>query len=142
MQDELQKMKAIGAVTIATLQYEEQPLGDFSYDTAPIQMTDFRYLADAGAAIVSGSQGHQPQGFDLYHGSFIHYGMGNLFFDQAQTPGLRQTFVDRYVIYKSRVLSVELLTGIRDVNNWGQPRPMTEAERRAFLQIIFKASGW
>jgi hypothetical protein len=37
---------------------------------------------------------------------------------------------------------VELLTGIRDVNNWAQPRPMTEAERRAFLQTIFKASGW
>ena len=142
MQAELQKLKAIGAVTIATLQYEERPLGDYSYDTAPIQVADFRRLADAGAAIVSGSQGHQPQGFDLYHGSLIHYGVGNLFFDQTQTPGLRQTFVDRYVIYKGRVLSVELLTGIRDVNNWGQPRPMTEAERRAFLQIIFKASGW
>ena len=142
MQAELKKLKAAGAVPIATLQYEEQPLGDFSYETAPIQVADFRRLVDAGAAIVSGSQGHQSQGFDLYRGGFIHYAVGNLFFDQAQTLGLRQTFVDRYVIYKGRVLSVELLTGIRDVNNWAQPRPMTEAERRAFLQIIFKASQW
>ena len=142
MQAELKKLMASGAVPIATLQYQEQPLGDFSYATAPIQVADFRRLVDAGAAIVSGSQGHQSQGFDLYRGRFIHYAVGNLFFDQTQTLGLRQTFVDRYVIYRGRVLSVELLTGIRDVNNWAQPRPMTEAERRAFLQTIFKASGW
>ena len=142
MQTELKKLKASGAVPIATLQYEEQPLGDFSYETAPIQVADFRRLVDAGAAIVSGSQGHQSQGFDLYRGGLIHYAVGNLFFDQAQTLGLRQTFVDRYVIYRGRVLSVELLTGIRDANNWAQPRPMTEAERRAFLQVIFKVSGW
>ena len=142
MQVELKKLKTAGAVPIATLQYDEQPLGDFSYETAPSQVADFRRLVDAGAAIVSGSQGHQSQGFDLYRGGFIHYAVGNLFFDQAQTLGLRQTFVDRYVIYRGRVLSVELLTGIRDVNNWAQPRPMTEVERRAFLRTIFQASGW
>ncbi len=142
MQAELKKLKASGAVPIATLQYQEQPLGDFSYNTAPSQVADFRHLVDAGAAIVSGSQGHQSQGFDLYRGGFIHFAVGNLFFDQTQTLGLRQTFVDRYVIYKGRVLSVELLTGIRDVDNWAQPRPMTQVERRAFLQTIFSASGW
>ena len=140
MQTELKKLQAFGAVPIATLQYWETPLGDYSYDTAPIQMADFRRLVDAGAAIVSGSQAHQPQGFDLYRGQFIHYGLGNLFFDQIQSLGLRQMFVDRYVIYKGHVLSVELLTGIRD--DQAQPRPMTEPERRAFLQTIFKASGW
>jgi len=140
MQAELQKLKAAGAVPIATLQYDEQPLGVYSYDTAPIQVSDFRRLVNAGAAIVSGSQAHFPQGFDLYRGGFIHFGVGNLFFDQMQSLGVRQMFVDRYVIYKGRVLSVELLTGIRD--DPAQPRPMTQAERRAFLQTIFKASGW
>ena len=140
MQAELQKLKASGAVLIATLQYDEQPLGEYSYNTAPIQVADFRRLADAGAAIVSGSQAHFPQGFDLYRGGFIHYGVGNLFFDQMQSLGVRQMFVDRYVIYQGRVLSVELLTGIRD--DPAQPRPMTKVERRAFLQTIFKASGW
>jgi poly-gamma-glutamate synthesis protein (capsule biosynthesis protein) len=140
MQAELQKLKAAGIVSIATLQYDEQPLGEYSYNTAPIQVADFRRLADAGANIVSGSQAHFPQGFDLYRGGFIHYGVGNLFFDQMQSLGVRQMFVDRYVIYKGRVLSVELLTGIRD--DPAQPRPMTADERRAFLQTIFKASGW
>jgi len=140
MQAELQKLRSAGAIPIATLQYWEMPLGDYSYDTVPVQVTDFRRLADAGAAIVSGSQAHQPQGFDLYRGSFIHYGLGNLFFDQLQSLGVRQMFVDRYVIYQGRVLSVELLTGIRD--DQAQPRPMTPIERRAFLQTIFKASGW
>ncbi len=142
MQAEIQKLKAAGALPIATLQYWEQPLGDYAYETAPVQVTDFRRLAEAGAAIVSGSQAHQPQGFDFYRSGFIHYGLGNLFFDQAQTLGVRQTFVDRYLIYKGRVLSVELLTGIREPDNFAQPRPMTPAERRAFLQVIFKASGW
>jgi hypothetical protein len=140
MQVELKKLKAAGALPVATLQYDEQPLGEYSYDTAPIQVADFRRLVDAGAAIVSGSQGHHPQGFDLYRGGFIHYGVGNLFFDQMQTLGTRQMFVDRYVIYKGRVLGVELLTGIRD--DPAQPRPMTPSERRTFLQTIFKASGW
>jgi poly-gamma-glutamate capsule biosynthesis protein CapA/YwtB (metallophosphatase superfamily) len=140
MQAELQKLKASGAVPIATLQYDEQPLGEYSYNTAPIQVADFRRLVDAGAAIVSGSQAHFPQGFDLYRGGFIHYGLGNLFFDQMQSLGVRQMFVDRYVIYNGRVLSVESLTGIRD--DPAQPRPMTDVERRAFLQTIFKASGW
>jgi poly-gamma-glutamate synthesis protein (capsule biosynthesis protein) len=140
MQAELQKLKAAGIVSIATLQYDEQPLGEYSYDTAPIQVADFRRLVDAGAAIVSGSQAHFPQGFDLYRSGFIHYGVGNLFFDQMQSLGVRQMFVDRYVIYGGRVLSVELFTGIRD--DPAQPRPMTADERRAFLQTIFKASGW
>jgi poly-gamma-glutamate synthesis protein (capsule biosynthesis protein) len=127
-------------VSIATLQYWENPLGDYSYETVPVQVTDFRSLVDAGATIVSGSQAHQPQGFDLYRGGFIHYGVGNLFFDQMQSLGVRQMFVDRYTIYKGRVLGVELMTGVRD--DPAQPRPMTDIERRAFLQTIFKVSGW
>jgi len=39
-------------------------------------------LADAGASVVSGSQGHSVQGFGLRGNSFIHYGVGNLYFDQ------------------------------------------------------------
>jgi len=142
MQKEIARLRAAGAVAIATLQYDEQPLGAYAYEVEPIQRDDFRRLADAGANIVSGSQAHHPQGFDLYRGAFIHHGPGNLFFDQTQTLGMRQLFVDRYLIYQGRVLSVELLTGIRDVDNWAQPRPMTAAERRAFLDVIFKASGW
>jgi hypothetical protein len=37
-------------------------------------------------------------------------------------------------------LSTELFTFM--LEDWAQPRPMTEDEREAFLQEIFSASGW
>jgi poly-gamma-glutamate synthesis protein (capsule biosynthesis protein) len=136
MQAEIKKLRTAGALPIATLQYFEF----YDYPPTPQQIEDFRKLIDFGATIVSGSQGHHPQGFDLYSSGFIHYGVGNLFFGDQNLPGTHEMFVDRYLIYKNRLLSVELLTGF--IEDYSQPRPMTPAERRAFLQTIFKASGW
>ena len=39
-------------------------------------------VADAGATMVSGSQAHYPHIMEFRGESFIHYGLGNLFFDQ------------------------------------------------------------
>jgi poly-gamma-glutamate synthesis protein (capsule biosynthesis protein) len=55
-------------------------------------------------------------------------------------PGTRQTFVDTYVIYENRLLSVELWTGL--IENYARPRLMTAAEREQLLQTVFQASGW
>ena len=98
----------------ATLQYNEQPLGDYSYETAASQAKDFARLIDAGADVVSGSQGHSVQGFGLQGNGFMHYGVGNLFFDQMQARNLRENFIDRYLVYDNKLLGVELLTTIRD----------------------------
>jgi poly-gamma-glutamate synthesis protein (capsule biosynthesis protein) len=97
-------------------------------------------MADAGAVIVSGSQAHHPQAIEFYNDSFIHYGLGNLFFDQMWSLGTRQIMVDRHVIYGGRHISTELLTYM--LENWSQPRPTTEAERRQLLGSVFSASGW
>ncbi|MCC6568310.1 MAG: CapA family protein, partial [Anaerolineales bacterium] len=72
------ELKAQGYVVISTFQWNE------SYDSrpSPQQMTDFRLMADSGASIVSGSQAHYPQMMEFYDDAFIHYGLGNLFFDQ------------------------------------------------------------
>ena len=140
MQAEITKAVASGAVVVATLQYYETPLGDYSYETAPVQKRDFAYLAAAGASIVSGSQGHSVQGFGLQGNTFIHYGVGNLFFDQMQALNLRQNFIDRYVIYDNRVLSVELLATIRD--SWSRIRKMTPEEKRDLLKTLFELSYW
>ncbi|HZY42511.1 MAG TPA: CapA family protein, partial [Anaerolineae bacterium] len=140
MQAEITRAVASGAVVVATLQYYETPLGDYSYETAPIQKRDFAYLADAGASIVSGSQGHSVQGFGLKGNTFIHYGVGNLFFDQMQAINLRQNFIDRYVIYDNRVLGVELLATIRD--SWSRIRKMTPVEKRDLLKTLFELSYW
>jgi poly-gamma-glutamate synthesis protein (capsule biosynthesis protein) len=103
-------------------------------------VTDFRLLADAGANAVSGSQGHHAQGFDFYEGAFIHYGLGNLFFDQYQSIGLLQSFSDTYVIYDGRLINVELFTTM--IEDYCCPRLMTAEERQQALQSVFQASGW
>jgi len=97
-------------------------------------------MVDAGAVIVSGSQAHHPQGFEFYKGAFIHYGLGNLFFDQMWSTGTRQEIVDRHVIYQGRHISTELHTYL--LEDYAQPRPMTPEERRELLKAVFKASGW
>ena len=140
LQDEIKKAKATGAVVFATLQYNEQPLGDYSYETAKSQADDFARLIDAGADVVSGSQGHSVQGFGLKGNGFMHYGVGNLFFDQMQALNLRQNFIDRYLVYDNKLLSIELLTTIRD--EAALQRKMTLDERRALLKELFDLSYW
>ena len=104
------------------------------------QRVDFRAMVDAGAGIVSGSQSHQPQAIEFYKNGFIHYGLGNLFFDQMYSKGVRQQFADRHIIYQGGHVSTELLTFM--LEDFSQPRLMTDAERRDLLQAVFKASGW
>ena len=79
---------------------------------------------------------------------FIHYGLGNLFFDQMTyilpsgevIDETRREFYDRHVFYDGRYLGVELLTGM--LEDYSRPRPMTAAERDAFLSEYFYLSGW
>jgi poly-gamma-glutamate synthesis protein (capsule biosynthesis protein) len=132
----IQGLRAQGVIPIVTLQYWEFD----QYEPTAQQRVDFRALADAGAAFVSGSQAHHPQGFDFQNGVFIHYGLGNLFFDQTQLRGYRLQFIDRHVFYDGRHVSVELLTAMRD--DYARPRPTTPEERQALLREAFAASGW
>lgn len=133
---EISRLKATVDVPVVTLQYWEF----YQYEPTPQQRVDFRSMADAGAAIVSGSQAHHPQAIEFYKGAFIHYGLGNLFFDQMWSLGTRQEIVDRHIIYKGRHIATELLTFM--LEDYGQPRPMTTEERKELLQAVFKASGW
>lgn len=125
-----------GYFVIATLQYLEF----YQYSATGQQVIDFQLLAEAGAGAVSGSQGHHAQGFDFFEGAFIHYGLGNLFFDQYQSIGLVQSFIDTYVIYDGRLLSVELFTSM--IEDYCCPRLMTAEERQQVLHSVFQASGW
>jgi len=129
-------LRQAGYLPIATFQWHEH------YTPRPplSQREAFRAAAAAGAAAVSGSQAHQPQAFEFVDGAFIHYGLGNLFFDQMWSTAVRQEFIDRYVFYDGRLISVELLTAY--LEDWSRPRPMTPDERAAFLEDMFAASGW
>jgi len=126
-----------GYLPIVTFQHLEY----YSYDIHPILREDFNRVAGAGAVIVSGSQAHQPHAFEIQQGAFLHYGLGNLFFDQTnQGDAPRTAFIDRHVIYNGRHISTELLTIY--LVDYARSRPMTQPERRALLEAIFQASGW
>jgi poly-gamma-glutamate synthesis protein (capsule biosynthesis protein) len=129
-----------GYVVITTFQYFEY----YSPEARPWQQDDFRLMADAGASIVSGSQAHYAQVMEFDGDSFIHYGLGNLFFDQmGDVPlinGIRREFHDRHVIYDGKYVSTELLTSM--LEDYSRPRPMTPEERASFLAEYFVESGW
>ncbi len=139
MHKEISSLREAGYLVIATFQHIEY----YAYAPKPEQVADFQGMAEAGAVIVSGSQAHQPQGMEFYDKTFIHYGLGNLFFDQynqCQNSSCNDAFIDRHVFYDGRYISTEMLT-IRFVD-YARSRPMTSEERVNFLVTIFGASGW
>ena len=138
MLDAIRQLRAEGYLPVVTFQYFEL----YIYRPSDHQERNFRAAADAGAVIVSGSQAHFPQTMEFYNNTFIHYGLGNLFFDQMDipVPGTRKEFVDRHVFYNGKYLGVELLTAL--LEDYARPRPMTTDERNAFLEDVFGAGGW
>jgi len=132
----VRQAKADGFLPIVTMQYWET----YKYYPTPNQKKDFYALAEAGAVFVSGSQAHQAQGFGLPKGSFIHFGPGNLFFDQMQSLGTRQEFVDFLTFYDGRLLNVTLHTLL--LEEYARPRPMTPAERARLLKSTFAVTTW
>jgi poly-gamma-glutamate synthesis protein (capsule biosynthesis protein) len=142
--DQMDALRSQGYQIIFTFQHEE------CYSATPCYTHEdaFRRAADEGAVIVSGSQAHYPHIMEFRGDSFIHYGLGNLFFDQMTyilpsgevIDETRREFYDRHVFYNGRYLGVELLTGM--LEDYSRPRPMTKAERTAFLSEYFYLSGW
>jgi len=113
------------------------------YLPLPSQITDFRGLADLGADVVIGTQAHKPQTFEFYNSvrgqpTFLHYGLGNLFFDQPFWGNMR-FFMDELYIYEGKLLTVDLFTGI--IDDLARPRAMTPDEERNFLAFMFNTQG-
>ena len=143
LEQQVRKLRADGYLPIVTFQAAETD----TYSPAPAQgAPDFRRIARAGAVIVSGSQSHVPQTMTLVAGadfpsvSFVHYGLGNLFFDQMKPPEARQEFIDRHIFYDGRYLGTQLLTAL--LEDYSRPRSMTPDERSDFLQKIFALCNW
>jgi poly-gamma-glutamate synthesis protein (capsule biosynthesis protein) len=139
LQQEVARLKDQGYLVIVTFQDEEY----YRYEAQPKLVTNFHLAAEAGADIVSGSQAHQPHAMEFLKNTFIHYGLGNLFFDQYRFfPGseLDHAFIDRHVFYDGRYISTELLP-IHFID-LARSRPMTNSEKVDFLKTIFQASGW
>ena len=144
MVSEVSRLKQEGVLPIATYQYYE----DYYNFAVDHHIRDYGLMAEAGAVIVNGSQAHRPKAMAFDHDSFIDYGLGNLFFDQkwyvddagnviVQTSWVS---IQRHTFYDNQHLSIELLTAM--LEDFAQPRPMTEVERLMFLEELFTASGW
>ena len=131
-------LKSEGYIVIMAFQHNEIN----RYFPPLDQIDDFVFAAEAGADIVSGSQAHYPQSISFYKNSFLHYGLGNLFFDQMDEPvaGTRREFIDKHYFYDGKYISTELLTAM--LEDYAQPRPMEKEEREELLSNIFKVIQW
>lgn len=133
---QIKTLKSQGYLPVVTLQHIEY------YNLYPNQQMydDFRLLADAGAVIISGSQSHIPMAFDISKDAFLHYGLGNLFFDQAFfLPETSEATIDRHIFYDGKHLNTQLLT--IKFTNLALNRFMTPEERAQLLERIFSESG-
>jgi len=100
---------------------------------------DFRPLADAGAVIVNGSQSHVAKAMEFWNNGFIHYGLGNLFFDQPEFYITYDGIIQKHFFYQGRHISTQLLT--ITLQETAKPRMMTPEERQKFLNGLFETSS-
>ena len=141
---EITRLASEGYIVIATMQHEEVD----NFGSIALQQYDFRRLAEAGAVIVSGSQSHHPQAIEFTGASFIHYGLGNLFFDQwflaHYTPKSHinkdKSFIDLHYFYDGNYIGTRLVP-LQFIDN-ARPRPMTIEERTPFLDEFYRHSLW
>ncbi len=136
MIEEITQLKSEGYIPIVTFQHFE--VEDYKPHSA--QRVDFsRMAAEAKPAIVSGSQSHSPQAMTFIGDTFVHYGLGNLFFDQMNDYNRRE-FIDRHYFYEGKYIGTELLTAI--LEDYSRPRPMRDDEHYHFMEEILKACVW
>lgn len=144
MINKITQLSSEGYIVITTLQHEE--VDDFN--PIAIQQYDFGRLANAGSTIVSGSQAHHPQAFDYTGSTFIHYGLGNLFFDQwhiakynpDEHANKDKAFIDIHYFYNGVHINTRLIS-LQFIDN-AQSRLMTYNENKSFLMDVFRYSVW
>lgn len=124
-----------GWLCVITFQHFEYD----DYAVPPVESHDFLALAELGPAVISGSQAHIPQGFTFVDDTFIHYGLGNLLFDQT-SPIERDSFFDRHYFYEGRYLGNYLET-IR-LEESMQVRFLNALERDTLMSTILSTCSW
>ncbi len=126
-----------GFLPIVTFQHQEI----YMFDPPEGFKQDFRRMVEAGAVIVSGSQAHHPHGMERYRDGFIHYGLGNLFFDQkGVVPGGDWGFIDLHVFYQGRYVGMQPVL-IRFVD-FARPEVLSWEEARPYLEQVYAVSRW
>jgi poly-gamma-glutamate synthesis protein (capsule biosynthesis protein) len=130
LEAEIPRLKVTHDVLIVTVQYREFD----QHAPTPGQRADFRRLADLGADVVIGTQAHLPQTFEFFPvarggEAFIHYGLGNVYFDQ--TYFYMRAYIPELYIYAGELRAIDLMVTI--IDEYGRPRPMDAHNRAHFL---------
>jgi hypothetical protein len=129
-------LKSIKAdIKIVSVQYTEYD----KPEPVAIHRQRFMALTDFGADVIMGTASHRPQTFSFKGDKFIHYGLGNLFFDQTEIQQ-KNFFIDRLTVYEGRLINVTLLTG--KIEDLARPRLMTAQERDKFLSTMLYLSQY
>jgi poly-gamma-glutamate synthesis protein (capsule biosynthesis protein) len=131
LSETLARLKREVDVVVLTVQQREVE----EYRPLPEHEAQFRRYAQWGADVVLGTAPHKPQTFEFVGQSFIHYGLGNLYFDQPFWGNMR-FFMDTLLVYDGRWVGMELFAGIIEDNV--RPRLMTPEERANFLFFMFR----
>ncbi len=132
--DSLPVLAAQYDLVLLTLHYQEYE----SYTPTPRQQADYRAYAEWGADVVIGTAEHKPMTFEFYRTrrgetAFIHYGLGNLYFDQSFW-GNKRFFLDTLYVYDSKLLGVELFPGL--IDDRARPRLLTGDDQFNFLHFM------
>ncbi|MCA9888178.1 MAG: CapA family protein [Anaerolineae bacterium] len=130
-----QLSQQVGTVVVTIQHFEIE-----DYLPSNEQRIDFRRLADLGADVVVNTAAHKPQIFEFYSTqrgdrAVLHYGLGNLFFDQPFW-GNSRFFMDTLYIYENRFIGVELFPGL--IDDLARPHLMTPDEREQFLFFMLR----
>jgi len=134
LRDALPILSAEVDVVLVTVQYFEFE----DYVPTAEQRIDYQTIADWGADVIVGTAEHKPMTFEYYQTrrgetAFIHYGLGNLFFDQTFWGNMR-FFMDTLYFYDGRLLTVEVFPGI--IDDMAQPRLIEGEEQFNFLHFM------
>jgi enterochelin esterase-like enzyme len=141
LREALPLLSAVVDLVVVTVQYQEFE----DYVPTNQQRIDYQTIADWGADVVVGTAEHKPMTFEFYQTrrgetAFIHYGLGNLFFDQPFWGNMR-FFMDTLYIYEGRLQTVELFPGI--IDDLARPRLLDGEEQFNFLYfLMFDQNGF
>ncbi|HZM64456.1 MAG TPA: CapA family protein [Candidatus Saccharimonadales bacterium] len=101
------------------------------------QKETFRQVADLGADMVIGTQAHQPQTYEIYEGTPIYYGLGNLYFEQTQWPGTERGIILTHYFVDGTLVQTKLSPTV--YHSELQTRVLEDADAVKLLQRLHSA---
>ncbi len=118
---------------IAAMQFGESD----SYTPTPTQKKIAHWLIDTGADLVYGSQAHQIQQFEFYHGKPILHGLGNFLFDQTHRIGVRQSCFIHLIFYRGKLIQLRPVFTMMGMDR--QLKPATAEEENTMRREVFNS---